>query len=83
MLNMVQNEVDELDGLILAEYQRDAGVSYNALAEKLDLPTSTVFNRIKKMSETGIIKKNSTHHRPSYPRLHNHSMDQDGGRPQG
>ena len=57
MLNMVQNEVDELDGLILAEYQRDAGVSYNALAEKLDLPTSTVFNRIKKMSETGIIIK--------------------------
>jgi DNA-binding Lrp family transcriptional regulator len=54
---MVQNKIDELDELILAEYQRDAGVAYNALAEKLDLPTSTVFNRIKKMSEAGIIKK--------------------------
>jgi Lrp/AsnC family leucine-responsive transcriptional regulator len=55
-LNMVQNKIDELDELILAEYQRDAGVAYNALAEKLGLPTSTVFNRIKKMSEAGVIK---------------------------
>jgi Lrp/AsnC family leucine-responsive transcriptional regulator len=54
---MVQKGIDELDELILAEYQRDAGVAYNALAEKLGLPTSTVFNRIKKMSEAGIIKK--------------------------
>ncbi len=56
-MDMVQNKIDELDMLILAEYQRDAGVAYNALAEKLGLPTSTVFNRIKRMTEAGIIKK--------------------------
>jgi len=57
VLNMVQNKIDELDELILVEYQKDAGVAYNALAEKLGLPTSTVFNRIKRMSQAGIIKK--------------------------
>lgn len=54
---MVHKGVDALDERILAEYQRDAGVQYGALAERLGLPTSTVFNRIKRMSEEGVIQK--------------------------
>jgi DNA-binding Lrp family transcriptional regulator len=52
----IQKKVDDLDEQILVEYQKDAGVTYQALAERLSLPTSTVFNRIKKMQDAGIIK---------------------------
>ena len=55
-MNLVQKSIDGQDERILVEYQRDASVAYSALAEKLGLPTSTVFNRIKKMSDAGIIQ---------------------------
>lgn len=54
---MVHKGVDALDERILAEYQMDAGIQYGALAERLGLPTSTVFNRIKRMTEVGVIQK--------------------------
>ncbi|HUV34284.1 MAG TPA: winged helix-turn-helix transcriptional regulator, partial [Candidatus Desulfaltia sp.] len=54
---MVHKGVDALDERILAEYQRDAGIQYGALAERLGLPTSTVFNRIKRMTEAGVIQR--------------------------
>lgn len=52
----IHKKVDDLDERILVEYQKDASVTYQALAEKLSLPTSTVFNRIKKMQDAGIIQ---------------------------
>src|SRR3990170_3985908 len=48
--------IDETDRGILEEYQKDASVSYNELAEKLGIPSSTVFSRIRRMNEAGIIK---------------------------
>jgi Lrp/AsnC family leucine-responsive transcriptional regulator len=54
---LVHKGVDALDERILAEYQMDAGIQYGALAERLGLPTSTVFNRIKRMTEVGVIQK--------------------------
>lgn len=48
--------VDELDKRILTEYQKDATASYNALAERLGEASSTVFNRIKRMTQQGVIK---------------------------
>ena len=48
--------VDDLDKRILNEYQKDASISYQVLAERLGTPpTSTVFSRIKRMKDTGII----------------------------
>jgi DNA-binding Lrp family transcriptional regulator len=57
LLILVHNELDELDKRILAKFQNDAGVQYAALAEKVGWPTSTVFNRIKRMFDDGVIKK--------------------------
>lgn len=48
--------LDELDKKILIEYQKDATVSYNSLAERINEASSTVFNRIKKMTQQGVIK---------------------------
>ena len=56
MMDIIQKKVDALDEQILIEYQKDASVTYQALSEKMGLPTSTVFNRIKKMQDSGIIQ---------------------------
>lgn len=56
-MNTVQiTMVDELDKHILREYQKDATVSYNLLAEWIGVPTSTVFSRIKQMKKSGVIQ---------------------------
>jgi DNA-binding Lrp family transcriptional regulator len=54
---LVHKELDDLDKRILAKFQNDAGVQYAALAEKVGWPTSTVFNRIKRMFEDGVIQR--------------------------
>lgn len=54
---MVHKELDDLDKKILAKFQNDAGVQYAALAEKVGWPTSTVFNRIKRMFDDGVIQR--------------------------
>jgi len=48
--------MDELDQDILAELQKDAKVKLKTLAKKLCVPLSTVYMRIKKMEEVGVIK---------------------------
>ena len=53
---MFSLSMDELDERILTEYQKDATVSYNTLAERLGEASSTVFNRIKRMTQQGVIK---------------------------
>lgn len=48
--------MDELDQDILMELQKDAKVKLKTIAKKLCVPLSTIYMRIKKMEEIGIIK---------------------------
>ena len=47
--------IDDLDRSILREYQKDAGITYRKLAEKIGESPSTVFSRIKQMRKSEII----------------------------
>lgn len=49
--------IDDLNKSILAEFQKDASITYRDLAEKIGQPASTVFARIKAMRDSGIIKE--------------------------
>ena len=46
---------DEKDLQILKKLQQDMTKSYKTIAEELDLPVTTVYNRVKKMEENGVI----------------------------
>ncbi len=46
---------DEKDHQILRKLQEDMTKSYKTIAEELDLPVTTVYNRVKKMEESGVI----------------------------
>ena len=46
---------DEKDLQILKKLQEDMTKSYKTIAEELDLPVTTVYNRVKKMEENGVI----------------------------
>lgn len=48
--------MDDTDEDILAELRKDAKVSLKQLAKKFGVPLSTLYQRIKKMEELGIIK---------------------------
>jgi len=50
------NSLDELDIKILSLLSEDARKSCRELAEKLDVASGTIYNRVRKMSETGVIK---------------------------
>ncbi|WP_461866486.1 Lrp/AsnC family transcriptional regulator [Thermococcus sp.] len=47
--------VDELDRKILSLLQKDARLSYREIAKELKVAVGTVYNRIKRMEENGII----------------------------
>lgn len=49
-------DIDEIDIAILKEVQEDSKTSYRDIAKKLGLSVGTVHNRVKKMSEMGVIK---------------------------
>lgn len=49
--------MDEKDQLILEKLMKNARKSTKQLAKELNLPRSTVYDRIKKMEDEGIIKK--------------------------
>jgi len=49
-------ELDETDRRILRVFQRDTMLSYKQLGAALHLPPSSVFDRIKRMKKSGIIK---------------------------
>lgn len=49
--------MDEKDFLILNSLSEDARTSIKDIAKRVKLPRSTVYDRIKKMKESGIIKK--------------------------
>lgn len=46
---------DEKDHQILRKLQEDMTKSYKTIAEELELPVTTVYNRVKKMEESGVI----------------------------
>ena len=48
--------VDELDIRIISLLQKNARLSYREIARELDVAVGTVYNRIKKLEEEGIIK---------------------------
>ncbi|MFW6108846.1 MAG: Lrp/AsnC family transcriptional regulator [archaeon] len=48
--------VDEKDIIILQKLQEDMTKSYKAIADELDMPATTVYNRVKKMEESRVIK---------------------------
>lgn len=48
--------LDDLDVKILSILGEDARVSYREIAVKLDVAPGTIYNRIKKMSDAGVIK---------------------------
>jgi Lrp/AsnC family transcriptional regulator for asnA, asnC and gidA len=50
-------KVDELDLSILRELKKDARKSHRDLAEKLNVAEGTIYNRINKLQESGIIKR--------------------------
>ena len=47
--------LDETDLRILALYQEDASLSYKELARRLSMRTTTVFERVKRMKEAGVV----------------------------
>jgi Lrp/AsnC family transcriptional regulator for asnA, asnC and gidA len=49
-------DIDEIDVAILKEVQEDSKTSYRDIAKKLGLSVGTVHNRVKKMSEMGVIR---------------------------
>ena len=48
--------LDDADRKILAELQQDARASFKAIAEDIGVSEATVFVRVKKLKEAGILK---------------------------
>jgi Lrp/AsnC family transcriptional regulator for asnA, asnC and gidA len=49
-------ELDDSDRKILRELQRDARTSFKAIAEDIGVSEATVFVRVKKLKEKGVLK---------------------------
>jgi len=52
----MSNKTDDLDIGIIRELQRDARQSFRVLARKLKVAEGTIYNRINKLKELGVIK---------------------------
>jgi len=50
-------KMDEIDKRILEKLQNDARVAFRKIAEELEVSESTIFVRVKKLQERGIIKR--------------------------
>lgn len=57
----MKGKPDNLDRKILVEMQRDAGQSLDLIAEKVGSSKTPVWNRIRKMRESGVIGAASVH----------------------
>jgi Lrp/AsnC family leucine-responsive transcriptional regulator len=55
-LIQAEKELDETDLKILRAYQKDASLSFKDLGEITHLPVSTIFDHIKRLRRTGIIR---------------------------
>lgn len=54
---MASAKVDDLDLSILRELKKDARKSHRDIAEKLGVAEGTIYNRVNKLHEMGIIKR--------------------------
>jgi len=54
---VVQEILDEIDKKILKIYQENADITYAELGRKLGISPSTVYMRVRRLREKGIIKK--------------------------
>jgi Lrp/AsnC family transcriptional regulator len=50
-------ELDRIDKEMLRLLQNDSGISLNDLAERVNLTTTPCWKRLKKLEESGVIKK--------------------------
>ncbi len=55
-MQVIKMEIDKRDKAILNELQKNCKLSSRQLSKKLDIPPTTVHNRIKKLEENGVIK---------------------------
>ncbi|MBN2251467.1 MAG: Lrp/AsnC family transcriptional regulator [Candidatus Altiarchaeota archaeon] len=53
----MQGKIDELDLNILKELRKDARKSHRDIAEKLGVAEGTIYNRVNKLHEKGVIKR--------------------------
>ena len=53
----MSDKIDELDLKIIKEFQADARQSYREIAEKLNIAEGTVYNRVSKLKDMGVIRK--------------------------
>ena len=53
----MSNEIDEIDREILRRLQDDARIAFRKIAEDLEVSESTIFVRVKKLQEKGVIKR--------------------------
>lgn len=50
------SDIDEIDIKIVKELEKNGRASFRKIAGKLEVSEGTVYNRVKKMQETGVIK---------------------------
>jgi len=51
------SKIDDLNLKIIAELQKDARQSFKDIAERLDVAEGTIYNRVNKLRELGVIKR--------------------------
>ena len=56
----MSNEIDKIDREILRRLQDDARIAFRRIGEELGISESTVFVRVKKLQEKGVIKRFTT-----------------------
>ena len=49
--------IDQIDKKMLQILQKDAGISLQSLAKKVDLSTTPCWKRLRKLEEKGVVKK--------------------------
>lgn len=49
-------KIDDIDLKILSELRGDGRMSFRDIAEKLDVSEGTIYNRVSKLKEAGVIK---------------------------
>jgi len=52
----MSSKIDDVDVALLKELQKDGRKSFREIAEKLDVAEGTVYNRVNKLKEEGVIK---------------------------
>lgn len=55
--HIMTQRTDELDIKVIRELKKDARRSYREIAERLGVSEGTVYNRVQKLRENGVIKR--------------------------